>query len=261
MTDFLANGKPVPEGVEFLCVAWKMENQCEHISDDAIAKAGIKAPECLRNLGTMLSRLDRLSGCFWGCRGGDHRIEFIAGRVSSSARAALRLLRFGFYDESLAITRTIGETANLFFLFVHDRSALAEWLSMDEKTRWRTFRPLKVRETLAAKGLPLPVTHTRYADLSEISAHVTPDTKPNAHHEHQRPSSGGYFKDVSSLMALNELAAVVAIAAFAAAQLAELDDVHRKLVSEASHDLLLSVGGVSLATLKDLPMTDGSQPH
>jgi hypothetical protein len=259
MTDFLTNGKPVPEGVEFLRAAWEMEDRCEHISDDVIAKAGVKAPECLHKLGTMLSRLDRLSGCFWGCRGGDHRIEFIAGRVSSSARAALRLLRLGFYDESLAITRSIGETANLFFLFVHDRSALSDWVSMDEKTRWKTFRPLKVREALEAKSLPLPVTHERYSDLSEISVHVTPDTKPNVHHEHQRPSSGGYFKDVSALIALNELAAVVAIAAFAAAQLAELDDAHRKLVSEASHDLLLSVGGVSLATFKDVSLPDPAQ--
>ena len=48
-----------------------------------------KAPRCLESLGTVLSLLDRASSCYWGCRGGDHVIEYFAGRVASSSRAAL----------------------------------------------------------------------------------------------------------------------------------------------------------------------------
>src|SRR5262245_13348972 len=102
-----------PEGLEFLKLASEQEDSCEKHSHTRLLQMGHKAPQCLENLGTVLSLLDRAASCFWGCHEGDHLIEYLAGRVAASARASLRLLYFGFYDESLSITRSIGEAANL----------------------------------------------------------------------------------------------------------------------------------------------------
>ena len=89
----------VPEGLSFLNLVWDQEDSCETETDSRIPNMGVKAPKCLEHIGTVLSLLDRMASCWWVCRGGDHLIEYLCGRVASNARAALRLLRFGFYDE------------------------------------------------------------------------------------------------------------------------------------------------------------------
>ena len=64
-------------------------------------------------LGTALSYLDRMASCWWGCRQSTHIEERLVGKVASNARAALHLMRAGYYDEALGLIRQIGETANL----------------------------------------------------------------------------------------------------------------------------------------------------
>src|SRR5688572_20377225 len=98
-----------PEGADFLAMTHASEDQCEGATRDLIASWGSRAPATLESLGTVLSLAYRSAACFWGCSGGEHTIEYLVGRVVCSARSALRLLYFGYYDESLTLTRSIGE--------------------------------------------------------------------------------------------------------------------------------------------------------
>jgi hypothetical protein len=84
-----------PIGHDFLTLLSKQEDACEAESRDRLPVLGKKTPACVENLGTVLSLLDRAASCFWSCRGGDHIIEYLAGRVCSGLVAgfAVRVLR------------------------------------------------------------------------------------------------------------------------------------------------------------------------
>lgn len=246
MKDTAQKEQALPEGLEFLKLIWYQEGRCEDETDRQIPDMGIKAPQCLTNLGTVLSLLDRAASCFWGCPGSDHTIEYLTGRVYSSARASLRLIRFGFYDESLSITRSIGEIANLLFLFFNDRSAFNQWKGSTKRERMNNFSPARVRLALDALGVPLPMEANRYSELCEIATHVTPETKPQAHNLAGRPVLGGYFQEGGVLVSLNELAAAVSIATFASSKLMSLEDEIRKRIGSESLKLLRSVGAVDV---------------
>jgi hypothetical protein len=235
---------------EFMGRARKMEEACESATDAALSKAGTKAPKCVANFAALVVHMDAVSSCYWCCLGGDHRLEYLAGRLVGSARASMGLLRRGFYDESLNLTRSLGEIANLLFLFAQDRSAYERWVALDETLRRREFSPVRVRLAIEAKGLPIPIDEQRYSSLSEVATHVSPLTRPNAHSPDQRPSSGGYFNLASSMAALNELAGAFAVASFAIGQLIDLPKEHKMKVALSAHALLVVVGGVSLATVR-----------
>src|SRR5260370_41387028 len=94
------------------------------------------------HLGTLLSLLDRASSCWWGCRQGDHAAEQLVGRCCSYGLCAFRLARSGFYDESIALARTVGEITNLAVLFVTDATLLQDWRTADEKTRRDKYCPV-----------------------------------------------------------------------------------------------------------------------
>jgi hypothetical protein len=83
-------------GAEFIKLLEKLENDGFARSSDQLPEMGKAAPQTLEHLGTVLSLLDRLASCHWGCKGGDHVAEYLAGRCCSSARASLRLLRHGY---------------------------------------------------------------------------------------------------------------------------------------------------------------------
>ena len=117
----------VPENAAFLRLLWEQEDACELATDGRLPGMGTKAPACLEEISTVLSLLDRMASCWWICRKGDHLIEYLCGRAASTGRAALRLMRLGFYDESLALSRGLGEIANLFALFQEDGRAFSEW--------------------------------------------------------------------------------------------------------------------------------------
>ena len=108
----------VPLGGDFLRVVRDQERRCEESFDEWLPGAGLKAPQTMDALGTALSYLDRIASCWWGCRQDTHIEERLVGKAASNARAALHLLRSGYYDEALGLVRQIGETANLACLFV-----------------------------------------------------------------------------------------------------------------------------------------------
>jgi hypothetical protein len=195
-----------PEGLDFLKLVAEQEDACEAATRCRIPHMGRNAPACVQNLGTVLSLLDRAASCFWGCRGGDHVIEYLAGRVCSCSRASLRLLLLGFYDESLSLTRSIGEIANLFFLFNADGATLSQWKESTKDQRRNHFGPGRVRGRLQTMNLPLLIDDARYGELCEVATHPTPETKPQAHNLLGMPCCGAEFQDAGVLVALNDLA-------------------------------------------------------
>lgn len=250
MPDTFPNGKKIPEGLDFLQLVWQQEDDCESETDKALPKMGEKAPQCIRELGTVLSLLDRLASCFWGCSKGDHVIEYLAGRACSFARAALRLTRLGFYDEALVLVRSVGEISNLLVLFCQEDVLLQKWKLSNHDQRRKEFDPVKVRIAIEKMGKPIPMSRDKYARLCEKVAHVTPETKPQNYNVHGRPVAEGYFQEAGVLVAINEVSEFVAWVTLCAAKLLFGVSERRQTIREAGIRLLVSVGRADVLTIE-----------
>jgi hypothetical protein len=242
----------VNNGSEYIANAASMEEQCEHITDHSWSLHGVKAPLCETQLNEVVFRLDAVSCCHWGCHGGDHTIEYIAGKITSSARASLRLLRMGFYDESLGITRSIGEATNLLQLFAIDKEKLQEWLALDESSRMKKYSPAKVRLTLEQAGSHVPMNRETYALLSGISAHTTPDTHPNSYLAGERPTSGGHYNPIAALACLNELGFAAAMATLSLNAILDLPKEIKIANLTEAKQLIANVGKLRMTSLNEL---------
>ena len=242
----------VPEGMSFLQLIWGQEDACGTRTDEYISGIGDKAPLCLENIGTVLSLLDRMASCWWSCRGGDHMIEYLCGRVASSARAALRLMKFGFYDESLLVCRAIGEIANLFHLFCTDVSALEKWRTSSRKEQFREFSPAVVRRKLkASEGDPV-IDEEWYRLLCEKSAHVSPKTKPQSHNVLGIPAAGGgELQPQGLLVCLNEIAFSLAFSTLFSVRLLDYEGGVREQILSSVRDLAEKIGGIRITTVED----------
>jgi hypothetical protein len=252
----------VPEGLEFLDLVWKMEDAFEQLTDEQLPKMGVKAPQCLKHLGTVLSLLERVASCYWECPGGDHEnhtIHYLAGRANSLARASLRLLRFGFYDESLSLTRSIGEIANLLLLFHLDPSQFEEWKSCNHKDRINKFGAGHVRKRITERGSRPPMDKDRYDRLCEVVTHPTAQTRPQAYNRHKKAMLGAWFQEAGLLIALNELSAMVAIVTLFAAILVNLKTEQLKYVKYAALALAKALGGVSVLNVSEMLDKAGSE--
>jgi hypothetical protein len=245
------NVTKIPTGTEFLKLLERLEDDCLTRSTAQLSELGKKAPNTMEHLGTVLSFLDRLASCHWGCKGGDHVAEYLAGRCCSSGRASLRLLRHGYYDESLSLTRSIAETANLLFLFWQEPGVFEQWKKVDKGTRLREFGPAAVRRRLESKDVPVPADTARYSEFCEIATHVTPATRPQAHNPMQVPTLGGYFQAAGFLMSLNELSSMVAMSSFAASRLIAVDKEIAKQVALASVELLRNTGAIDVLSIRE----------
>ena len=239
----------VPEGTEFLHLLWEQEDECEMETDNRLPAMGKKAPACLEHIGTVLSFLDRMASCWWACSKGDHLIEYLCGRVASTGRAALRLTRFGFYDESLALCRSIDEIANLLCLFLLDPCAFDEWKASSRRDRLKAFSPVKVRCRIQRFDLSSPISQERYTLLCERAAHVHPETKPQSHNILGIPVAGAAFQDEGLLVSLNELAVGLCLVSALGALLLDLEKDVRNQIVTAAKCLEEQIGG---ATLTDI---------
>jgi hypothetical protein len=238
-----------PVGLEFLKLVNEQEDRCEDETRKRLPELGQRLPVTLVNLGTLLSFVDRMSSCFWGCSGGDHVVEYLAGRVGSTARATLRVILFGFYDEAMSLTRSIGEIANLLFLCNQDAAAFSEWLSSTKQERVKNFGPARVRKRLKDKGLEVFIDETRYGELCEIGTHVTPRTKPQAHNILGMPCAGATFQEAGAIVALNELGFATACATVTAPKLLGYDDARRTEIGDACVLLIESLGGLDVLSV------------
>lgn len=241
----------VPEGLEFLRLIWAQEDSCETRTDTELPRLGVKAPACVERIGTILSLLDRMASCWWVCRKGDHLIEYLCGRVASSARATLRLVRFGFYDEALSLCRSIGEVANLLCLFNEDPDAFQAWRTASRSTRLKEFSPLKVRTRLEQLNQRPPIDQERYRLLSEVAAHVHPDTKPQSHNLLGVPMAGAAFQDQGLLVCVNELAWALVFSVAFATPLLEFPESVKDRISAALRELIEQIGGATITDIGD----------
>ena len=241
----------VPEGLAFLKSVWKFEDTCEAKSDERITALGKKAPACLEHIGTVLSLLDRVSSCWWGCQKGDHRIEYICGRVTSNARATLRLLRFGFYDEALVLCRGVGETANLFQLFTADADSLKDWKESSPQRIRQEFSAVKVRLRLEELSIAPIIGEKHYKVLSARAAHVHPETKPQSHNIWGIPIAGAFLQDEGLLVCLNELAWPLSLTAACGAAVLGLEKGITKRIALASLNLIEQTGGLKITDIEN----------
>ena len=241
----------VPLGFEFLELVWKQEDNCEVETDGRIPHLGQKAPSCLERTGTMLSLLDRLSSCWWECQGGDHQIERLCGKVASNARGALRLMRFGLYDESLALARSMGETCNLLYLFVIDENSIKEWNTSTPQQIQNRFSPFEVRQRIEKLQGIVPLDQGRYGLLSERSIHVSPETSPQSYNLHGIPTMGGILQDEGLLMCLNEVARPLCLATRFGALIINVNDEVNKQIASSARDLAEQIGGVTITEIVD----------
>ena len=241
----------VPEGLTFLDLVSNQENACGAETDVLISQLGKKAPACLRQAGTVLSLLDRMASCWWGCRGGDHRLEYLCGRVASNARAAFRLLRFGFYDESLGICRGIGEVANLLQLFVSNVESLQCWRTCDPQQIRRNFGPADVRRKLESLGISPAIDKGRYSLLSERATHVNLRTIPQSHNFLGIPTAGARVQKEGIVVCLDELAISLSCATAFAARTVDIDSAMSKHIVSSSILLAKEIGGAHIKSIDD----------
>src|SRR5262245_7319979 len=115
----------IPEGSAFLDVSARHQDDCASQSRNQIQHLTKSVRQTYENLGTLLSLLDRMASCFWGCHGKEHVFEDLVGRAVSASLAALRLIEFGHYDEALALIRGIAEIGKPDVALLHQAGGIA----------------------------------------------------------------------------------------------------------------------------------------
>jgi hypothetical protein len=234
-------------GEKFLKYIRDLESDCTTMTIRALPELGEKAPDCYEALGMTLALLDCGSSCFWGCKGGDHRLEYLIGRATSTAYAAVGLAVRGYYDQALSLARTLGEIGNLVSLFAVDAKRIDEWKTLDERTRKERFSAYNVRVALEKMGFPdVPINKDRYGRLSVYSIHAIPDQMPQAHGAEGRAIAYPVFQVGGFILALNEIALPVAFIALSAGKLLELQAEVSETFREIAHALGGAVGGIAI---------------
>ena len=219
------------EGSEFFNIVRDLECKCSTETMDRLLRARKKLSlfDCIC---AACSILDDMDSCLWHCEGGDHSVHYLCGKVSSHCKAALCLLRNGYYDEALALCRIIGETANLLCLFYSDGQQLKKWGSLEEGEKRREFEPVKVRIRLEDSGIAnLPIDKERYKELSVRSVHASPHTRPNEYNCGRVPSLGSIFQEDGLNRVLPELARLLCLVTFFGSKLLQIPDRPKRTIS------------------------------
>ena len=235
----------VPNGSEFLKAVRDMEKRCEGKFYEWVTVSEEETSRTLNALGRAFSYLDQVSSCLWGCRGGDHVVEYMIGRAVSNGLASIRLLGAGYYDEALGLIRQMGENANLLCLFMQSQDALERWQTAEEKVRRNDFSPVEVRRQLEQRDMPMPMNRDLYELLSGLSVHINPDTKPQLHNPFNQPTLGGYFQITGAIVALNHLADMTSYILGISSTLIE-DRTARDVLIETMTELWESISDLDL---------------
>ena len=199
-------------GFDFLAQVRSAEERCAKETWKTLPKTGKQVPRCLDALGELLSLTYRAATCHWGCAGPDHTVNHLAVRIAATASASIRCLTAGYYDESLALTRSIGELSNLLVLFVRIPGQFEAWRRATRRERLDRFSPFKVRLALESNNIAPPIDQERYSALSESGVHATADMVPGGHNPRRRAVLGHVFQLPGAIVALSELAIATAVA-------------------------------------------------
>jgi hypothetical protein len=231
---------------DYFGYVWRLSDSCEKTTDAQIPHLGKRLPVCVQRLERLAFLLGRLGSCSWGCRGGDHIAEYLITRSVGTILSSFRCTRTGYYDQSITLTRSVGETANLFAMFHSDKSLKAEWSAADRKTRLSKFGPVRIRLLLESKGELVPIEEDRYRELSEVGVHPVPGGRPQDFSEHGRGQIGGRFQDSAVFVTVNELAYATCFLAFFGALNVDIEEDVRKEILQASADLYVSIGSMQI---------------
>jgi|TARA_R100000501_G_scaffold10533_2_gene20554 hypothetical protein len=235
-----------PDGWKFLEEIEALSEEVSRDTDKQRELSGTKYPLTLENLGTLLSFLYRAASCEWGCRGGDHQTEWLVGRVVNQGIASYRLLRSGFYDESLMLTRGIGEIANLLWLF-REEDELEHWRTAERSDRLKHFSPAAVRKKLRSR-MPIepPISDSRYRQLCEVGSHPVPWIGPNLFSGSTRPILGHVVQPLGLMIAVNELCFAASVAAPPVALLLNLKEEAADGLQKSWTAVFESIGGITI---------------
>lgn len=171
-----------------------------------------------------------LSTCKNGCRGGDHVLESLLGRVLNHVVAGIMVDAAGLHDEALSLLRSVGEIANLLALFRLDEQAYSQWVASSDADRRRGYAPVKVRLAVDKHGaIAVPMDQQMYDRLCDLYVHVTPSTSPNAHGPDEVRHVGGYVQTSGATEFGQTLTYIVLQAALLGASLLQRRDLQQEL--------------------------------
>lgn len=158
----------------------------------------------------------------------------MAGRCVSNLASAWRLAETGYYDEALSLVRSVGEIASLLNWFWCDNREVRNWLDLSERERRKRYQPAEVRDQLRRLNWLVPFDDEHYGRLCELAVHPTPETKPNAHRDSQRPVVGAYFQAAGFSLAVWELCWALTVVAGPIAKLAIFPESEAKAMVEVT---------------------------
>lgn len=233
----------LPRGDEFFQLLWEHREQQRVLTDSGWSDLGNVAPRTIESLGEVLPALYEFAICVPSCVLPDresHQARYIAGSCYSSAIASFDLIRVAQYQQSLILTRAVGEMANLLFLLIVDEEARDSLARGDDPPR-----PVEVRRRLGHSWLGrAPIDRDRYAALSRIGVHAVPTDPWISLSPSARTVVDGWREESGALAALNELALAVGAASVGAGVLEERFSVRDEHLVEVGRELVQNTGGV-----------------
>ena len=188
----MENRQKIPTGREFLSAVREQEEQFQVIFEEwAAADIDFGTADLLERLEAALSYLDCVPRCRWGCEdsGADHLEKHIIARTSSNARVAIRLSMFGYLSEAFAITRSMGEVANLMHLFRASEDSLEMYRNASASGRNKHFSAGKVREKLDGLNVGSFMDRELYGNLSREFVHTSANWSPLSHSISEAPET------------------------------------------------------------------------
>ena len=224
-----------PEGSAFLELQRAAFDSAEAFTRAFSASAGAKLPATVENFGSVLSIMYRTACCAWGCNGGDHQLEWLVGRVVNQANAAYQLIQCASYDESLVLTRGIGEIANLLWLFQEFPAELKNWQATDKRTRLQSYGPAAVRKKFeGSKKIGPPIDNDRYQRLCEVGTHPVPALAPSHFTGSGRPVLSGMVQHGGIYVCTTELGYATAMCGVATSTIVLKDERARQKLFDSS---------------------------
>lgn len=223
----------------------KHESECETKTIEKLHSLGKKAILTYKCLGTLQSYLYRYACCDWGCKTKDHKLEYTIGRVVGHCQASLRVLFFGYYDESLALTRNISEIANLLALFSSDSNEFENWKTFDDTNAWQEYNPSKVRKKIKNLNGFAPIEKEHYARLCSLGTHINPLTTPQNFNPIRIPTVGAIFQELGFFVSLNELALSMTFIGGGVSKIGTINKKIKKEIINASIKLAKNTGEIT----------------
>lgn len=234
-------------GKEFLTNAL---NLCDIANQDSVMfeeNSGKQHPKTIEKLGDALSLIYRSACCYWGCVGGDHLIERLLGKVANQAISSFKLYRMCYYDESLMVTRGIGEIANLLHLFIQFPEKIEDWKTQNDRDRYVNFSPSKVRKLLEQKMNFVPIDKKRYGKLCEVGTHPNPNEIPGHYTGTEIPILGMVLQPVGAYVTISELGYATGLVLVTIPKLLEsLDAELKQKMKNTGIELIRNLGGFNI---------------